>query len=176
MISPSDCPQVPAPAAIDSPAPPVRNDVEPLLGPTAVFEMSGQLPAFRIDAKAIHEACRKVRDAGFDYLVFVTAVDYAADGRMEVIYVLSSYSDGRQFALVTDLRRDDPRIETVSDLWETADWHEREIYDLFGIRFDNHPDLRRILLDDTWDGHPLRKDYEDKVHGVIKRPSNARAP
>ena len=98
-------------------------------------------------------------------------MDYPADKRLELVYVLSSFDDGREIGLVADVDRDQPVIATVSDLWETADWHEREAYDLFGVHFDGHRDLRRILLDDHWVGHPLRKDYVDTLHDVIKRPA-----
>ena len=71
---------------------------------------------------------------------------------------------------MADVNRADPAIDTVSDLWATAEWHEREVFDLFGIRFNGHQDLRRILLDDSWTGHPLRKDYTDDLHQMVKRP------
>ena len=159
-------PAPPASAAVGR----VKQEVETLLGPDAMFELQGALPVFRLPAAAIHAACRRLRDAGFEYLILVTAVDYPAEKRFELVYVLSNFGDAREIGLVADIDRDQPVIETVSDLWETADWHEREVYDLFGIRFDHHRDLRRILLDDQWVGHPLRKDYVDTVHDVIKRP------
>lgn len=110
------------------------------------------------------------RKAGFDYCLLVTAADYPAQQRFEMIYALTSYTDGEEIALVADVNRAEPVIDTVSDLWPTAEWHEREVFDLFGIRFHGHQDLRRILLDDSWEGHPLRKDYADKGHEMIKRP------
>jgi NADH/F420H2 dehydrogenase subunit C len=148
----------------------IRQEVGRILGSQACFESSGTLPAFRLLPQEIHAACTQLKAAGFDYLIWVTAVDYPHQNKFELVYAISSFSDGREFCLVTDIPRDQPRIETVSDLWPTADWHEREVYDLFGIVFDQHPDLRRILLDDTWEGHPLRKDYVDNNHNVIHRP------
>ena len=62
--------------------------------------------------------------------------------------------------------RENPAVDTVSDIWKTAEFHEREVYDLFGIKFNNHPDLRRILLEEDWEGYPLRKDYKDEVNIV----------
>lgn len=169
----STTPATPTPAAAPALAPKIaalRDEVAKLLGPAAVFEMNGKLPAFRLAAGEILGACRKLRESGFDYLLFVTATDHPAENRFEMVYVLTNHSDGREIALVADLNRNEPVIESVSHVWETADWHEREVYDLFGIRFLNHPDLRRILLDDTWEGHPLRKDYVDQGHDVVKRP------
>jgi NADH/F420H2 dehydrogenase subunit C len=165
--SPESAPTVPV---LDATAAALKAEVERVLGPETVFAMEGKLPAFRVPAGSIHDACAKLKASGFDYLMLVTAVDYPAEQRFEMAYVLSSFGDGRELCLVADVNRNEPRIATVSDLWDTAEWHEREVYDLFGIRFENHPDLRRILLDDQWQGYPLRKDYEDRVHGVIKRP------
>ena len=132
--------------------------------------MNGKLPAFRVPAAEVHAACLKLKNAGFDYCLFVTASDYIKENRFEMVYALTNYQDGREIALVADIPRTDSAIDTVSDLWPTAEWHEREVYDLFGIKFNNHGDLRRILLDESWAGHPLRKDYTDDLHQMVKRP------
>jgi NADH-quinone oxidoreductase subunit C len=81
------------------------------------------------------------------------------DPRFEVNYHLTSLKSGERLRLKVLLSEDDPHVNTVSEVWKTANWHERETYDLVGIIFDNHPDLRRILLPSDWDGHALRKDY-----------------
>jgi len=81
------------------------------------------------------------------------------DPRFEVNYHLTSIKTGKRLRLKVLLTEDDPHVNTVTDVWKTANWHERETYDLVGIIFDNHPDLRRILLPSDWDGHALRKDY-----------------
>lgn len=159
-----------APPAIDENLAKLRERIQNLLGEEAVFELNGKLPAFRIPSKSIRSACLKLKQDGFDYLLFVTAVDYPQQNKIEIVYMLCSYSDPREIALVTDVDRSNPEIETVSDIWSGANWHEREVYDLFGVKFINHPFLRRILLDDSWEGYPLRKDYVDKVHNVVKRP------
>ncbi|MGC8742486.1 MAG: NADH-quinone oxidoreductase subunit C [Verrucomicrobiia bacterium] len=161
---------VTAPPAIDENLEKLRTQIQTLLGDEAVFELNGKLPAFRIPAKSIHSACKKLKENGFDFLLFVTAVDYPQENKIEMVYMIGNYSDQRQLALVADIDRANPEIETVCDIWAGANWHEREVYDLFGVKFINHPFLRRILLDDTWEGHPLRKDYVDKVHNVVKRP------
>jgi NADH-quinone oxidoreductase subunit C len=90
----------------------------------------------------------------------VTAVDrYPAEPRFEVVYHLHSIEPCQRLRLKCRVRGEDPVIESVSSVWRSANWYEREVFDLFGIKFVNHPDLRRILLPDDWEGHPLRKDY-----------------
>jgi len=148
----------------------LRDELQKVLGPEAVWECSGKLPAFRVPREKLHSAAARLRDAGYDYCLFVTAVDFIKENRFEMVYALTRYRGGGEIALVTDLVREEAEVSTVSDLWPTAEWHEREVYDLFGIRFQGHQDLRRILLDDTWTGHPLRKDYTDTAHEMIKRP------
>jgi len=166
-------PAKPAPAPPPPPDPKIialRDELQKVLGPTATWEMNGKLPAFRVPAAEVHAACLKLKNAGFDYCLFVTASDYIKENRFEMVYALTNYQDGREIALVADIPRTDSAIDTVSDLWPTAEWHEREVYDLFGIKFNNHGDLRRILLDESWAGHPLRKDYTDDLHQMVKRP------
>lgn len=97
-----------------------------------------------------------------DLLSCLTAIDNGPEANtMEVIYNLYSIPLEHSLMIKTTISRENPEIETVSHLWKTADWHEREAYDLFGISFKNHPDLRRILMPADWEGHPMRKDYEE---------------
>lgn len=99
-------------------------------------------------------------DQDFVRLSSVTAVDrYPAEPRFELVYHLHSVKSNRRVRLKCRLRGEDPIIDSVTSVWRGANWYEREIFDLFGIRFLNHPDLRRILMPDDWEGHPLRKDY-----------------
>ena len=107
----------------------------------------------------------------------VTAVDrYPAEPRFEVVYHLHSIERNERVRLKCRLEGDDPEIESVTSVWRSANWYEREVFDLFGIRFRNHPDLRRIMMPDDWEGHPLRKDYPD--HGdkdlAYERPRHSR--
>ena len=103
--------------------------------------------------------------ASFDYLFCLTAVD--RPDHMEVVYHLKSTTHHHQFALKAKINtRENPEIETVCRIWRTAELHEREAYDLFGIRFLNHPDLRRLLLTDDWEGWPMRKDYDDPINMI----------
>ncbi len=99
-------------------------------------------------------------DQAFVRLSTVTAVDrYPAEPRFEVVYHLHSVEHNRRIRLKCRVRGEDPVIESVTGVWRGANWYEREVFDLFGIQFMNHPDLRRILMPDDWEGHPLRKDY-----------------
>ncbi len=93
----------------------------------------------------------------FNFLMDLTAVHFPDRG-FEVIYQLYALDEARRFRVKTDVTEQDS-VPSVVDLWSTANWLEREVFDLFGIRFANHPDLRRILLPEGWEGHPLRKDY-----------------
>jgi len=96
----------------------------------------------------------------FTFLSDLCAVDlHPRTPRFQVVYHLFAPAAGHRLRVKVPLDADDPVIDSVTGIWETADWHERECFDLFGIRFRNHPDLRRILLPETFEGHPLRKDF-----------------
>lgn len=120
-----------------------------------------EVPAVRLD-----EAMRDLNDLGFDMLGMVTAVDHGPE--LELVYRVRSREMRVGIIVKARVGREEPRIASVVEIWPGADWHEREVYDLFGIVFEGHPDLRRILLPDDWIGHPLRKDYEDPT--MIRRP------
>lgn len=103
--------------------------------------------------------------AYFDMLSCLTGIDNGVTaGTMEVVYNLYSIPFNHHLTIKVILPRDKPEVHTVSHIWKTADWHEREAYDLLGIKFINHPDLRRILLPADWEGHPLRKDYKHQEY------------
>ncbi len=130
------------------------------------------------------EVCRFVKEElGYDYLNCLSGVDWVADGEMEVVYNISSLKQPGKITVRARVPRNEPVLRSVVPLWGTADWHEREAFDLFGIHFENHPDLRRILLPEDWIGHPLRKDYqderfvsypwEDRKPGGVARPTSA---
>jgi NADH-quinone oxidoreductase subunit C len=122
----------------------------------------GDLTAEVAPARLV-EICRYLRDdaeLAFDFLVDITAVDYiGTTPRFELVYHLKSLTRGHRLRLKTRVSEDDPRIETLVGVWRGADWLERETWDMYGIRFDGHPDLRRIYLYEEFEGHPLRKDY-----------------
>jgi NADH-quinone oxidoreductase subunit C len=111
----------------------------------------------------IRETCVFLRDDAncpFNYLSDVTCVDwYPREPRFEVVYHLFSISKKERVRLKVRLNADSPSLESITSVWPSANFFEREVFDLFGIRFSGHPDLRRILMPETWEGHPLRKDY-----------------
>jgi NADH-quinone oxidoreductase subunit C len=128
-------------------------------------------PWFQVASPAIEEVCehlRSDRELAFDYLECITGVDYPADERIVVVYHVFSYEKRHRVVLKVYLNRDDPVMPTLVNVWSTANWQERECFDLLGVRFEGHPDLRRLLLPDDWEGHPLRKDFVEKedYHGI----------
>lgn len=123
----------------------------------AVRDLTVYLPA-----ESLVEVCTFLRDdpeLEFALLSCITGVDYLPrDPRFEVVYHLLSVSKNGRFVLKVRLTEQDPRVPTVLGVWPTANWHERETYDFYGIVFEGHPDLTRILLPEAWEGWPLRKD------------------
>ncbi len=137
-----------------------------LLAPEAEAEENAQFPVFFIPSAQIHSVAKQLREGEetqFDYLFCLTGVDMVK--YLGVVYHLRSTRFGHELVLkVKTEDRVNPAFDTVSDIWKGADFLEREVYDLLGIRFNNHPDLRRIFLDENWVGYPLRKDYTDEVN------------
>jgi NADH-quinone oxidoreductase subunit C len=133
-------------------------------------ETGGLQPALLIQPDAIADVCLELRNnpkTYFDFLSCLTGVDYGVEsGRFGVVYHLTSMP--YQFQLTLKISKENsrdidnlPSFPSIASVYRTADWHEREAYDLVGIFFDGHPDLRRILLPDDWEGYPLRKDYQN---------------
>ena len=122
-------------------------------------------PTLFIDPARIVEACRFLKEEqGFIRLSAITAVDWhPADPRFEVVYLLHSLDKNVRLRLKCRVSESACEIDSVTGVWRSADWYEREVFDMFGIGFRNHPDLRRILMPSDWAGNPLRKDYP--VHG-----------
>lgn len=134
-------------------------------------------PALTIKADLIEEVCLFLRDhpqTWFDFLSCLSGVDYGVElQKFGVVYHLSSVIKNHQIVLkiITDNNRDEenlPTFKSVSYVYKAAEWHEREAFDMLGIYFENHPDLRRILLPDDWEGFPLRKDYHtaENYHNI----------
>ncbi|HVW84376.1 MAG TPA: NADH-quinone oxidoreductase subunit C [Bryobacteraceae bacterium] len=114
-----------------------------------------------IDPRRIIDALRRLKnDLKFERLTSVTGVDrYPAEPRFEVVYHLQSVSKKERIRIKARLSGENPEIESAVPVYRSADWYERETFDFFGVRFLNHPDLRRIMLPEDWEGYPLRKDY-----------------
>ena len=141
-----------------------------------ILELSeeGPDPSILVRADAIETVCRFLKgEPGleFDCLSNLTGVDYPKREVVQVVYHLYSYAHRHMLVLKVDTPRDDPRLPTVENVWKTANWLEREAYDLLGVVFEGHSDLRRILMPEDWVGHPLRKDFvePDEYHGISTR-------
>ncbi len=113
----------------------------------------------RVGAAEWRATAECLRADGFDFLQNLTAVDWIKEERIELVYHLWSYARREERVVKIDLPRAQPELPSVADVWRAAEWYEREQFDLFGVAFLGHPDLRRILLPDDWPGHPMRKDY-----------------
>jgi NADH-quinone oxidoreductase subunit C len=115
--------------------------------------------------KALALKLREEEAMNFDYMFCLTCVDYPE--HMMMVYHLRSMNLKHEMVLKVKIdARENPAVDTLCDIWRTAEFLEREVYDLYGVKFNDHPDLRRILLDDDWKGYPLRKDYVDPVNIV----------
>ena len=122
-------------------------------------------PFFKVDAANLKQLLLALRDDAalkFDVLSDLTAVDFPKEDVIQVVYHLYSYGSRTQVVVKADLDRGAPRIATVEDIWKVANWFEREVFDLFGVLFEGHSDLRRILLPEDWVGYPLRKDFVEQ--------------
>jgi NADH/F420H2 dehydrogenase subunit C len=139
-----------------------------LLAPGAVHEENREMMTFLIPSERLHALALGLKtepDLSFDYLFCLCGVDWGKE--LGVVYHMTSTSHGHTVVLkVKTSDRENPEFDSVCNLWQTAEFHERETYDLLGIRFRNHPDLRRIFLEEDWKGYPLRKDYVDEVNIV----------
>lgn len=117
------------------------------------------------DLKNICIALRQDPSVFFDMLSCITVIDNGpAAGTFEIVYNLYSIPFDQHFALKVSVARDGAEVDSLESVWKTANWHEREAFDMFGIRFTGHPDLRRILLPADWEGHPLKKDYKQQEY------------
>jgi NADH-quinone oxidoreductase subunit C len=139
----------------------------------AIQAIQSAMPAALLDAKFdrgeltlkiareyIRAAATLVQKAGYNFLEDVTCVDYyPGEPRFQVIYHIVSYSLKARLRLAAPIESIDLEIDSIVPVWPSADFYEREVFDLFGIRFGGHPNLRRIMMPDEWEGHPLRKDY-----------------
>lgn len=137
------------------------------LNPSFVFEEGGEWLNFSIKAKDWLDVANELHDhpeLNFDYLFCLTCVDWKT--HLTMVYHLTSTVHRHTVVIKSKLDRVKPQIESVAHIWRTAEFHEREVFDLFGVDFLHHPDLRRLLLTDDWIGFPLRKDYDDPVNMI----------
>ena len=125
-------------------------------------EVKGVEARMDVDRGKSYEILLALKGMGFDYLNCVSSVDRIASGDFEAVYNLSSLNEPAKVMVRVRVPREDPVIQSAVAIWNAANWHEREAFDLMGIRFEGHPDLRRILTSEDWVGHPLRKDYQDE--------------
>lgn len=123
-------------------------------------EFRGEITIKVADAEKITDVCRLAKSIGFDFLVDISSIDnYGDDPRWTVVYHLRAIVNGIEIRIKTDVNEEKSELPSVLSVWRTANWHEREIYDMMGIRFAGHPDLRRILMWEGYPYHPLRKDF-----------------
>jgi NADH:ubiquinone oxidoreductase subunit C len=135
--------------------------------PSLVFEEGGEWLNMNIEPTgwlSLAKQIRQVDQLFFDYLFCLTCVDWKT--HLTMVYHFSSTKHRHNIVVKSKLDRTHPEIETVSHIWKTAEFHEREVAELFGVNFLHHPDLRKLILPDDWSGFPLRKDYEDPVNMI----------
>ncbi|HSC53679.1 MAG TPA: NADH-quinone oxidoreductase subunit C [Phnomibacter sp.] len=131
------------------------------------FEEGGQFLNVQVPAEqwlSFSGFLRDMDDMLFDFLFCLTCVDWKT--KLTMVYHLRSYTHGHELVVKCDLNREKPEIESVAMAWRTAEFHEREVFELFGVNFLHHPDLRNLILPDEWEGYPLRKDYEDPINMI----------
>lgn len=129
------------------------------------LDEQGLDPFFEVEPASLKAVCLALRDDDalkFQVLSDLTAVDLPKEDAVRVVYHLYSYEARQQIVLKVALDREAPRVATVEDVWKVANWFEREVFDLFGVVFEGHSDLRRILLPEDWVGYPLRKDFVEQ--------------
>jgi NADH-quinone oxidoreductase subunit C len=145
------------------------------IGPLAPAKMD---PFSVVPAAEIVAICRFLKDdaeLGFDCLMNLSSVDWPKKNQIEIVYHLWSYARRHAFILKCQLDRAKPEIPSIESVWKSADWLEREQFDLMGVTFTGHPDLRRIMMPDDWVGFPLRKDYKEQAewHNITTTRENS---
>jgi NADH-quinone oxidoreductase subunit C len=138
------------------------------LHPAAVYEEGTEWLTMSVEPQAWLSFAQQLRQdssLSFDYLFCLTCIDWKT--HLTMVYHLSSTTYRHNIVVKAKLDRSNPEIETVSHIWRTAEFHEREVYEMFGVNFLNHPDLRLLILPDGWEGkNPLRKDFEDPINMI----------
>ena len=133
-------------------------------------EAESQFLNITVNPEYLHELALRLKltpETSFDFLFCLTGMDWGLE--LGVIYHLESTTHRHKLVLrVNTPDRENPVLDSVSDIWRTAEFHEREVFDFFGIKFNNHPNMKRLFMPADWDGYPLRKDYVDEVNMIIK--------
>ena len=133
-------------------------------------EEGSQFLNITVQPAQLHQLMSQLKrntETSFDYLFCLTGIDWGKE--LGVIYHLESTTHRHSVVVKTKTAdRETPTLDTVCNIWRTAEFHEREVYDFFGIKFNNHPNMKRLFLTEDWDGFPLRKDYVDEINMVIK--------
>jgi NADH-quinone oxidoreductase subunit C len=132
--------------------------------PAVVFDETGEWLNIQVEPAAFRRLAESLFQQSFNYLFCLTCIDWKT--HLTMVYHLSGTTHRQSIVLKIKLDREQPAIETVSDIWRTAEFHEREVFELFGVNFLHHPDLRRLILTDDFEGFPLRKDFEDAVNMI----------
>lgn len=133
---------------------------------SSTFEETGEWLNVHVEPKEWRHLAEQLKKGtlNMDYLFCLTCVDWKT--HLTMVYHLTSTGHRQPIVIKIKLDRNDPVIDTVSDIWRTAEFHEREVYEMFGVKFRDHPDLRRLILTDDFEGFPLRKDFEDPVNMI----------
>jgi len=134
--------------------------------PSAIYDESAEWLNINIEAAEWKQLAKLLRNTpfDFDYLFCLTCVDWKT--HLTAVYHLTSTTHRLPIVIKAKVDRVNAQIDTVSDIWRTAEFHEREVFELFGVHFLNHPDLRRLILTDDFEGYPLRKDFEDPINMI----------
>jgi NADH:ubiquinone oxidoreductase subunit C len=123
-------------------------------------EIQGLGWTITVDANELTNAAVYLSNSGYDWFMFATGIDNG--NSIELLYRISaSAGDNGSVFIRTKVGKDEPVIDSLVSIWPAANWHEREVFDLLGVKFQGHPNMRRIFLPDDWEGHPLRKDYDN---------------
>ena len=126
-----------------------------------IVEEKGIGYTLTVEREDLFKAASALKEAGFDLFLFVSGIDYPESIKLTYRVYSSKRQNKRAVMLKTEVPKSDPTVDSLVPLWSAANWHERETYDLYGVIFKGHPDLRRIFLPQDWVGYPLRKDYSD---------------
>lgn len=143
----------------------IKNHISTLHA-SASFDETGEWMTVVLPAASLKNIATELLkgDLNMDHLFCITCIDWKT--HLTMVYHLSSTAHRHTIVIKMDLDRNEPMVDTVCDLWRTAEFHEREVYEMFGVQFKGHPDLRRLILTDDFNGFPLRKDFEDPINMI----------